>query len=84
MEETREVTVAAGASETVTFTTSEDKAGTYAVDVNGLTGSFTVKEAAVPPLPPPSPVNWPLISGIIAGVVVVGLLIFFLVRRRAH
>jgi len=82
VEETREVTVAAGASETVTFATSEDKAGTYAVDVNGLTGSFTVKEAAVPP-PPPSPVNWPVLGGIIGGVIVLGLLIFFLVRRRA-
>ncbi len=84
VEETKEVTVAAGASETVTFTTSKDKAGTYAVDVNGLTGSFMVKEAAVSP-PPPSPVNWPVIGGIIAaGVVIVGLLIFFLVRRRAR
>ncbi|MBA7635567.1 hypothetical protein ES703_43171 [subsurface metagenome] len=82
VEETKEVTVAAGASETVTFTTSKDKAGTYAVDVNGLTGSFMVKEAAVSP-PPPSPVNWLVIGGIIAAVVVVvGLLIFFLVRRR--
>jgi len=31
-------------------------------------------------IPPP---NWPLIGGIIAGVIVLGLLIFFLVRRRA-
>ena len=84
VEETKEVTVAAGASETVTFTTSKDKAGTYAVDVNGLTGSFMVKEAAVSP-PPPSPVNWLVIGGIIAAVVVVvGLLIFFLVRRRTR
>jgi len=38
-----------------------------------------------PPAPPPTPlINWPVIGGIIAGVVVVGLVIFFLVRRRAY
>lgn len=39
--------------------------------------------APVPPAPPAP--NWPLIGGIIAAVVVVGLLIYFLVvRRRAY
>jgi len=88
----QEVTLDAGASEEVTFTTSKDVAGSYSVDVNGLGGSFTVKEEAAPaPAPPPppappakAPINWPLIGGIIAAVVVVGLLAFFLVRRRAH
>ncbi|MBA7563940.1 hypothetical protein ES708_05602 [subsurface metagenome] len=40
-----------------------------------------------PPVPAPAPapaINWPVIGGIIGGVVVVGLLIFFLARRRAH
>lgn len=43
----------------------------------------------IPPPPPEevppvkAPINWPLIGGIIAAVVVVGLLIFFLVRRRS-
>jgi len=40
-----------------------------------------------PPAPPPevaAPINWPVVGGIIAGVIVVGLLIFFLVRRRAY
>jgi len=42
--------------------------------------------APLPPAPPPpAPPNWPLIAGIIAGAVVVGLLIYFLVvRRRAY
>jgi len=82
VEETREVTVAAGASETVTFTTSGDKAGTYAVDVNGLTGSFTVNEAAAPPPPPPSPVNWPVLLGIIAAVVALAAIVLVLLRRQ--
>jgi len=92
VEVTKNVALEPGASEEVTFTTSRDVAGSYSVDVNGLTGSFAVK--APPELPPEeappeevSPevkaINWPLVGGIIAAaVVVVGLLIFFLVRRR--
>ena len=86
---TQYVTVGPGASETVTFTTSRDVAGSYPIDVNGLSGSFTVREKPAPaPAPAPPevkpPVNRPLLGGIIAGVIVVGLLIFFLIRRRAY
>ena len=93
VEATEEVTVGAGASEAVTFTTSRDVAGSYSVDVNGLSGSFTVKEkpAPAPPAPPPpappevkAPINWPMIGGIIAAVVLAGLLFFLIRRRRAH
>jgi len=42
--ETTEITLAAGISKEVTFTTSRDTAGTYTVDVNGETGTFVVKE----------------------------------------
>lgn len=89
-EATKYVTLAAGTSKPVSFTTIKNTAGTYSVAVSGLIGSFTVKEKpvpAVPTVPPiiPKPINWPLIGGIIAGVVVAGLLIYFLVvRRRAH
>ncbi|MDO9580697.1 MAG: CARDB domain-containing protein, partial [Bacteroidales bacterium] len=51
VEATKEVTVAAGKSESVSFTTSKNVAGTYSVDVNGLTGSFIVKEKVVPLAP---------------------------------
>ena len=92
VEATEDIIVNAGASEEVTFTTAKDVAGSYSVDVNGLSGSFIVKEEVVPPPPPPEekpplvkpPINWFLIGGIIAGVVIVGLLIFFLARRRAY
>jgi len=43
------------------------------------------EEEVVPPeevAPAKPPVNWPVLGGIIGGVIVVGLLIFFLVRRR--
>ena len=96
---TKEVTVSAGLSEEVTFTISKDIAGTYSVDVNGLTDSFTVKEEEAvviptPPTPPPAKetslpppakeINWPVLWGVIGKVVVIGLLIFFLVRREAY
>ena len=87
VEEAREeITLNAGASRKITFTTSKNVAKTYSVDVNGLSGSFTVKEKPAPPPPPPilppAVVNWPLIWGIIGGVVVVSVIIFLVVRKR--
>jgi len=81
----KSVTIAAGGSQKVTFSITREEPGSYTVTIDGLSGSFTV---AVPPVvPPPAPtkppINWPVLGGIIAAVVVVGLLIFFLVRRRA-
>jgi len=84
----KSVTLAAGKSQEVSFSVAKEETGSYSVDVDGFTGSFTVVVAPAPvPVPAPAPpvvkpINWPLIGGIIAGVVVVGLLIFFLVRRR--
>jgi hypothetical protein len=42
-------------------------------------GSFELKE----PYGPPAAINWPVIGGAIAAIIVVGSLIFFFVRRRA-
>ncbi len=44
VEVTKEVTVPADTSKRVSFSTTRDVAGTYSVDVSGLTGSFTIKE----------------------------------------
>jgi hypothetical protein len=52
-EETREVNLSGGTQSEITFTISQDTAGTYLVDVNGLTGSFTVTEVAISPSQPP-------------------------------
>ena len=43
-EDNRIVTLAAGATEEVNFVTFKDVAGVYLVDVNGLSGSFEVRE----------------------------------------
>jgi len=90
VEATEEVTVSAGASKKVTFTTAKDVAGSYSVDVNGLSDSFAVTTPVptptpTPPVPTPTPappVNWALVGGIIGGVALVGLGIFFWRRKR--
>ncbi len=89
VEETREITLAGGSSETVTFTTAEDEAGTYSVDVDGLTGSFTVREVAppppaAPPVTPPAapPVNWTIWGPIIGVAVFLAIFLPIRLRRR--
>ncbi len=77
----KDVTLAGGASQKVTFTTVKDVPGTYTVDVNGLLGTFTVRMPTVPA----KPINWWLIGGgIIAGVVLLGLALYFLVKKRGE
>lgn len=91
--ETQEVTLAGGAADTVTFKISENVDGIYSVNIDGLSDSFIVKPATTPesestPTPPatytPSakPINWLLICGVVVPVVAMGVLLFFLVRRR--
>jgi hypothetical protein len=48
----KRVTIDAGDMEAVAFTVSRKEAGSYAVTVDGLVGSFTV---VAPPAPPPAP-----------------------------
>jgi len=87
VEETREITLAGGSSETVTFTTAKDEAGTYSVDIDGLTGSFTVREVAPPPpalpvTPPPAEINWAIWGTIIGVAVFLAIFIPIRLRRR--
>jgi photosystem II stability/assembly factor-like uncharacterized protein len=50
VEETSEVTLAGGESQTVTFTTAKNVAGVYSVAIGNLSGIFTVKPAPEPPV----------------------------------
>jgi len=90
---TKEVTLKAGASEEVIFSTAKDVAGSYSVEVSGLIGSFTVKPLPPPPPEPPAPpppappvappppgINWAILGPIIA--VAVFLAIFLPLRQR--
>lgn len=98
-EASKEIAVNPGASQEVTFTTSKSLPGTYAVDISGLSGTFVVMEeelVAAPPSPPAPPappapqpvpaglVNWPVIWGVVGGVIWLGLTVFLLARRKAY
>lgn len=51
VEADKDIALEAGASEQVSFSTSKNTAGSYSVEVSGLTGTFCVKPAPVTPLP---------------------------------
>jgi len=74
---TKNVTLTAGASQKVTFTTSTDTAGTYTVTVNGKSGTFTVKA-------PPKPINWWFVALTIVVVILAGWGIRKLVTSKRH
>lgn len=78
VEDTKEVSIGAGSSQTVTFTTSRDLAGTYAVSAGGLSGSFVVREGA------PLVFNWWIIGGVIAAVVAAATVIWLSLIRKVE
>lgn len=72
VEATQAVTLTGGQTTTVTFEVARDVAGTYQVDVSGLTGSFAVK----------APLPWWLwlIVGLVAAAII-GVVISWQLRR---
>jgi len=81
VETTSEVTLDGGASESVTFTVAREKAGIYSVSIGGLSSSFTVTAPAA--IEDETAVNWLEIGGIIAVLVVIGLIVLVSRRRVA-
>jgi hypothetical protein len=95
LEATQEVTLGGGSSQKVTFTTARDTAGVFAVDVDGQSGSFIVKEEApvveeIKPLPPPAVAPVPEVMpapppepeynwGLIIGWIMVGIVVIGLI-----
>lgn len=78
-EEIRTVELTGGEQKRVTFTTSRYAPGEFSVNVNGITGSITV------PSPPRKVLDWPkigLIAGGILALLVTGVGVFLLYRRR--
>jgi LPXTG-motif cell wall-anchored protein len=72
----KQVTLAAGESQTVNFTITGDAVGKHRVEIAGLVREFEVTKAAKQ-----SQINWWLIGGIIAAIIL-ALAIWILVRRR--
>ncbi len=67
----KEVTLGAGQSEQVSFTLSGMEPGQYEVAVSGLSGEFTVLRT----------INWWLIGGIVAALILLGWLVWYRKRR---
>ncbi|MFC1965302.1 CARDB domain-containing protein, partial [Chloroflexota bacterium] len=88
-----DVTLAGGASQKVVFSIAKDIAKTYTVKIDDLSGKFTVKPPPTPALDeekrstetpvPTKPNNRWLIVGIIAGAVLLGLALYFWIRKPA-
>ncbi len=76
--ETKSVTVAGSSSQTVSFATSQNFIGTYTINVDTLSGSFTVTEA------PPTGIDW--WAWVIVGlaILIIGTLVYFLWWRRRY
>jgi hypothetical protein len=70
----KQITLGAGASQIMSFTIAEDAIGKYQIEIAGLTGEFVVGEL-------PSKINWWLIEGIIAAIIL-ALAIWMLMRWR--
>jgi hypothetical protein len=89
VEETKAVTLATRARQTVSFIVSKGTEGDYSVEIDGKTGKFTVSpalsevtsEAILPPTAP-SKANWLLIGGIIFIVLII--VCFRIIWRRAR
>lgn len=56
--ESQAITLAGGASQTVTFNAVKRETGSYMVSVGPLSGTFTVKPASAPELAPTATENW--------------------------
>ena len=86
VETTQTVDIAANGSEEVTFIVSRDVAGSYTVDVGGLTDRFTVEATPAPSesQTQSGPMNWPVLWGVVGGVVVLVLILcgLFVLRDR--
>jgi len=84
--DTKEVALASGISQTVTFTLSRANPGTYAVTIDDLSGTFVVDaRETLPQAPLPQPtraVNWWLIGGSIVIGIILGLAAAFVIARR--
>lgn len=77
IETTMNITLAAGASQNVTFIVSRDAPGAYVVEVDGLTGEFTVEAVPTSSLPP-----WWIIGILITLIILASITLYLIKTRR--
>ena len=97
MEQTRTTTLSGQTSEVVTFNISRSTPSYYSVDINGLSGSFIVKENVVKENPTPAltlsqqsipspapakPTSCWLVGGIYLADIVLLIMVLWLIKRR--
>jgi len=84
IEESKIVLVEPLSSKEILFTVSKNEPGTYSVDLDGLTGSFTVTGESIEESTSDSSFpTIPVVIGVVAAVVILGVFIFYLNRRKA-
>jgi hypothetical protein len=75
----KDVKLAAGKSQVVSFNVSKSEPGKYTVSVDGQSTSFTVKESASKA---PEGMSIPILAVIIAGGLLVIILVIVLIMRQ--
>ncbi|MCJ7654043.1 MAG: hypothetical protein MUO97_01875 [Dehalococcoidia bacterium] len=78
----KQVTLEPKGKQEITFTTSQETAGSYDVTVGDTSGSFKVSMPDT--ASPGKKLSWPLVGGIAGGVLLIVFLIIVLLRRRAY
>jgi len=86
-EEEKTVTIAAGSSQTVSFSVTKEEAGSYTVVVGWLSGSFTVVAPPAPtaestPAVDGGGINWYIIGSILGVVLLLSIVLPIWIRRR--
>lgn len=86
--ETKETTLAGGASQSVIFTVLKETAASYTVEIRGPARVFNAEDMPISipetptPTPPAATLNWWLIGGSIAIGTTIGLIVAVIVARR--
>jgi PGF-pre-PGF domain-containing protein len=75
VEQSKEVTLDGGESSLLSFNVTKETAGIFQVEINGMTGSFTVTPLSTGP-------NWGIIAIIAGAIIIVAIAAWLLLRRR--
>jgi len=80
VEKTRMVSVGPQASQPIKFTVARSEPGTYAIDIGGQTGSFTVPATRASRS---LPVNWNMIAFILMALLAFAIAMILIFNRRS-